>query len=184
LFILYAVLAGVVAGVLLGGSASRLASVTFHWQPVILGGLLTQVVLFTPAVAERVGELGPIVYVGSTAAVLLAVVRNARLPGLPIVALGAASNLAAIIANGGYMPASLAAMTAIGKAPSPGYSNSAVIARPSLEALTDIFAMPPWLPFANVFSMGDVLIALGIAWAIVALMRRGQPGGRAVTAGN
>ena len=36
----------------------------------------------------------------------------------------------------------------------------------------DIFALPSWLPFANVFSIGDVLIGLGIVAAIVIAMRR------------
>ena len=34
---------------------------------------------------------------------------------------------------------------------------------PRLAPLTDIFAMPRWLPFANVFSVGDVLIGVGVA---------------------
>ena len=42
-----------------------------------------------------------------------------------------------------------------------------------LQLLTDVFAVPAWVPFANVFSVGDVLIAVGIAWAIAATMRRG-----------
>jgi hypothetical protein len=44
-----------------------------------------------------------------------------------------------------------------------------------LAPLTDIFALPPLLPFANVFSIGDVLISLGVAIAIAAGMRRGAP---------
>ncbi len=34
---------------------------------------------------------------------------------------------------------------------------------PALWILTDIFALPPPMPFANVFSIGDVLIAIGVA---------------------
>ena len=50
--------------------------------------------------------------------------------------------------------------------------NSVVLAEPALRPLTDIFALPAWLPMANVFSVGDVLIAVGIAWTIAAAMRR------------
>jgi hypothetical protein len=46
-----------------------------------------------------------------------------------------------------------------------------VVAAPVLALLTDIFAVPAWVPFANVFSVGDVLIAIGIAVAIAATMR-------------
>ena len=42
---------------------------------------------------------------------------------------------------------------------------------PMLAPLTDIFALPTWLPFANVFSIGDVLIGIGVVWAIVVAMR-------------
>ena len=86
----------------------------------MFAGLLSQVILFDPAVAQRIGDLGPFLYVASTAAVLAALLRNARIPGLPIVALGAFSNLLAIVANGGYMPASPEAMAAVGKAPPKG----------------------------------------------------------------
>lgn len=174
MFILYAVLIGFVLGIASGGDARRLSMVAFHWKPVILGGLLLQLVLFTDAVAALIGTLGPPLYVGSTIAVLVAVLRNARLPGLAVVFLGGLSNLAAILANGGYMPASEEAMASLGKAAPEVYSNSAILTAPALEPLTDIFALPRWLPFANVFSIGDVLIAIGVAWAIVALMLPGR----------
>jgi hypothetical protein len=45
------------------------------------------------------------------------------------------------------------------------------VADPALEPLTDIFALPAWLPFSNIFSIGDVLITAGVAWVIVAAMR-------------
>jgi hypothetical protein len=43
---------------------------------------------------------------------------------------------------------------------------------PALEPLTDIFAIPASLPLANVFSIGDVLIGVGIVIVIAAAMRR------------
>jgi hypothetical protein len=39
--------------------------------------------------------------------------------------------------------------------------NSAATASPHLAWLVDRWAAPHWLPGANVFSVGDVLIALG-----------------------
>jgi len=41
--------------------------------------------------------------------------------------------------------------------------------------LTDIFALPRWMPLANIFSIGDVLIGIGVAIAIAAAMRRPNP---------
>ena len=90
---------------------------------------------------------------------------------MALVAIGAASNLLAIVANGGYMPASAAAVAAIGRGEIVDYSNSAIVASPALAPLTDIFALPTWLPFTNVFSIGDLLIGAGIAVVIVVAMR-------------
>jgi hypothetical protein len=93
------------------------------------------------------------------------------IPGLLLVAGGAAANLAAIVANGGWMPATPSALAALNRAIGPGYSNSRELAAPVLAPLTDTMAMPAWLPLANVFSIGDVLIGFGICIAIVAAMR-------------
>jgi hypothetical protein len=169
-FILYAVPLGIVAGYLLGGRLERLGRLRFRWAPLALLGLAVQVALFSDPLSTIVGDAGPVVYVASTVAVLIAVLRNFEIPGLGIVLLGAGSNLVAILANGGYMPADPAAAASVGGI-APGYSNSSVVAEPVFEPLTDIFATPPWLPFANVFSVGDVLIAVGVAVAIVIGMR-------------
>ena len=170
MFLLYALVIGMGLGLLLGGRLGRLGDMQLRWPGVALGGLLVQMVLFAPGVGDRLGATAPLVYIGSTLAVLVFVLRNINVTGFAIVALGAACNLAAIIANGGYMPVSAAALRVFGDEPAAGYSNSRQIADPALAPLTDIFALPPWLPFANVFSVGDVLIGVGVAVAIVAAM--------------
>ena len=171
MFILYAVAIGVLVGILAGGRPSGLASIRIRWPAVIAGGLIAQVILFAEPVAERVGDLGPALYLASTIAVAAAVLRNWAIPGIPLVVAGAACNLAAVLANGGYMPASPGALAASGKAAPVIYSNSSVVPDPALWPLTDVFALPSWLPAANVFSVGDVLIGVGIAMVIVAGMR-------------
>ena len=173
MFVLYAVVAGLVIGLLVGGRPSGLARLEFEWAPLIALGMVIQAVLFSDPIASSVGNAGPPIYVGSTMLVLAAVCRNWSIPGMPIVALGAAANLAAIVANGGYMPDSAAALAAQGRDAPSVYSNSAYVAEPALAPLTDIFAMPTWMPFTNVFSVGDILIAVGIAVAIVVAMRAG-----------
>ena len=70
------------------------------------------------------------------------------------------------------MPAAAGALGALGKGAPTVYSNSAVLAHPALEPLTDIFALPRWVPFANVFSVGDILLGAGVALIIVVAMRR------------
>jgi hypothetical protein len=155
-----------------------LASIRFHWAPLALAALIVQVVQFDPVVGGALGDLGPAIYVASTAVVLGVVMRNLRLTGLPIVAGGAAANLAAIVANGGFMPTSREALAVAGLEPTEGPSNSIVLDSPALAPLTDVFALPSGVPLANVFSIGDVLIAVGVALAIAAAMRstpRRQP---------
>ena len=171
MFILYAVLIGLVVGFVAGGRLSGLAVLQLRWSWIIVAGLLTQVVLFSEPVSARIGGLGPPIYVASTAAVIAAVLANRAITGMWIVALGAISNLTAIVANGGYMPADPAALTALGAAHPTAYSNSTIVADPVLAPLTDIFALPTWVPFSNVFSIGDVLIGIGVVVVIVTAMR-------------
>lgn len=170
MFILYALVAGIVLGFLRGGSLLGLGRIQFHWAPLVLIGFLTQVVLFSDAVAARVGDAGPPLYVASTVLVGVAVLRNLRLPGIALIATGALSNMAAILANGGFMPAAPGALASLGKGAPTVYSNSSVVAQPALELLTDRFALPAGLPFANVFSVGDVLLGVGVVILIVAAM--------------
>ena len=93
MFILYAIPIGIVAGYLLGGRLDRLGDVRFRWAPLALLGLVVQVALFTDPLGDVVGDAGPPIYVASTAIVLVAVLRNLAIPGVAIVAVGAASNL-------------------------------------------------------------------------------------------
>jgi len=176
-FVLYAIPIGIVAGYVVGGRLDRLSTLRLRWVPLILIGLLVQVAIFTDAVGRAVGDAGPAIYVASTAAVLVAVLRNVRIPGVAPIAVGAAMNLAAIAANGGWMPADAAALTSVGGLGS-GYTNSIVVADPALAPLTDLFALPAWLPLANVFSLGDVLIGIGLAATIALAMRGPRPAAR------
>jgi hypothetical protein len=173
MFILYAIPVGIVAGYVLGGRLDRLGTIRFRWAPLALLGLAVQIALFSDPLAGVVGDAGPPIYVASAGLVLLAVLRNLDIAGLPIVALGAASNFLAIVANGGSMPAHPDAVAVIGGV-SPD-SNSTVTTDPVLGPLTDIFALPAWVPFANVFSVGDVLLGIGIAVTIAIGMRTGAP---------
>jgi hypothetical protein len=163
---------GLIAGTLLGGSLDRLATLRIRWSWLAVAGLVFQAGLFTQTGASLAGTAGPALYVASTAAVLVAVVRNLQLTGMPIVAIGALSNLAAVVANGGRMPTTAAALAAAGLAGPGDYTNSEVLANPALGPLTDVLAIPAGVPLANVFSVGDVLIALGIVVVLTSAMRR------------
>lgn len=173
---LWAIPAGLILGFVAGGSLDGLFSLGFRWGPLAIAGLLVQLVLFTAFGDALAADLGPAIYIASTIAVLVAVVRNWRVTGMPIVAVGSLSNLVAITANGGFMPASQEALEIAGFAGPGDHTNSVVLADPAFRPLTDIFALPAGIPLANVFSVGDVLIGVGIVIVIVAAMRsRPQP---------
>jgi hypothetical protein len=71
-------------------------------------------------------------------------------------------NLLAISVNGGVMPASPSALAGAGLgADEPGFQNSTALAEPRPAFLGDVFYFPASWPLSNVFSVGDVLIALG-----------------------
>ena len=174
MFILYAIPIGLAVGALLGGRAAGLGALQFRWAWVAIAGFAAQVLLFSEPVAARVGDAGPSLYVASTAVVFGAVLRNLAIRGMVLVAAGAGANLLAILANGGYMPASPLAAAEFGRTASELYSNSRIVDAPALAPLTDVIAMPQWLPFANIVSIGDVLIALGIVAVIASAMRAGR----------
>lgn len=172
MIILVAIPIGILVGLLARGSVGNLAGFRFRWAWVAVAGLAIQVALFTQTGDAIAGSAGPAIYVGSTLAVFVAVLRNIRLPGMAIVALGSVSNLAAIIANGGSMPADPGALAIAGFTDAGSHTNSVVLEHPALQPLTDIFAVPAGIPMANVYSVGDVLIAIGIVVTIATLMRR------------
>lgn len=174
MILLYAVVIGVLLGVLSGGRLAALGTVRIRLWQVALAGLLFQVALFSSPLAGAVGALGPSLYVLSTTVVLMALVINLRHPGFAVIVLGAFLNLAVIVLNGGQMPASpdaLAVLTGMPALPTSEFSNS-VVAAPGtpLWFLGDIFVLPRPFPFANVFSIGDVLIGVGGALFIIRTM--------------
>jgi hypothetical protein len=101
-----------------------------------------------------------VLWLTSYALLVVACASNARIPGTPIVAAGMLLNLLAVTTNGGHMPALPSALRGAGLHFEQS-RNSAELATPHLAWLVDRWAAPPWIPWANVFSVGDVLIAIG-----------------------
>ena len=146
------------------------------WWGLAVGGLAVQLVLFARPVAEQVGAAGPPLYVASTIVVLVALLRNILQPGFALIAVGAVANLVAVLANGGAMPSdphAWLALTGEAQLPVTGFSNSVLMGPGTNFAfLGDIFVFPRPLPLANVFSVGDLLIAIGAGWFIIRAMRQ------------
>jgi hypothetical protein len=85
---------------------------------------------------------------------------NRRIPGVPLIILGGALNFIVIAANGGVMPADPELARHVAGA--EGFVNSGAMADPRLLFLGDVFATPSSWPMYNVFSVGDVVIVLGV----------------------
>ena len=82
-----------------------------------------------------------------------------------LVAAGAVSNGVTIALNDGTLPATASALAAAHIHKNPAvFLNSGSVAHPVLGFLGDVFAWPAPLPFANTFSLGDVLIVAGVAY--------------------
>lgn len=99
--------------------------------------------------------------------------RNRRLVGIQIVGLGVICNLLVILANGGLMPVAPETLTKLNPGTTSGqwlpgthygYSKD-IILLPSetrLGVLSDILVLPRPFPWPTAFSVGDLLIAIGI----------------------
>jgi hypothetical protein len=165
-------LLGLVVGKLAGGRLGGLAETRIAAKQLVFAALGLQIVAFpfdflpwtTPTSVAR------IVWLISFGLLVVMLVLNRTLRGAVIVAAGLTCNLLAVVANHGLMPVRSEALRASGA----GYhvhNNSIQLGDPNLAWLIDRWAAPHWLPLANVFSVGDVLIAIGTVIAIAAAMR-------------
>ena len=149
---------------LAGGSLVALSSVRLRalWAVALAMALQIAVInVFEHALPGAVGAGAHVVSYGLATWFLVA---NRRVRGLWVVALGAALNMAAIFANGGVMPASPSAYARAGHVVThEKFVNSAAASDARLAFLGDVFAVPKGYPFANVFSIGDVVLVAGAA---------------------
>ncbi len=165
------------------GAPADWTHIRVRWQPLALAALLVQLVLFNPPLNHQPWALewGPWIWVISMLGMLAAFLRNAASGGTSgaswlVAALGVLLNLTAVTANGGQMPLSPQALaTTKGEAnlvqhslaqDAPAQLSNVVLIGPDtrLAELGDVLPEPAWLPGANVVSVGDLLLAAGLAW--------------------
>ncbi len=155
-------LLGLAVAPLLGGRWSLLGRVDLRAVPLFYVAIALQLAAFPTAhlpwrTPDRVA-VG--LWLASYVLFAAALIRNARVPGVSLVAIGLLSNVAAIVANGGHMPALPSALRAAGMHFEQS-RNSVLAFHPHLAWLVDRWAAPRWLPWGNVFSVGDIAIAVG-----------------------
>ncbi len=179
MIVLFLTAAIVISVPLFGGKFTRLVDVEFEETWLVMLGFMIQIVVIS--VAPR--DLATIADAVHLASYLLAggfLLMNLHVPGLWIVGLGGGLNFAAIIANGGTMPAGEWATRVSGLVLAQGeFSNSEMVANPRLLFLGDVFPIPKAWPLSNVFSIGDLLLVVGAAVVLHSLsgsrLSRGHP---------
>jgi len=164
-------LAGLAVAPLLGGRWSRLGQLKLRAVGFFYLGIALQIAAFP---AGRLPWSTPdhvavALWLVSYAVFAVALAVNVRtIPGVPLVGAGLVLNVVAVAANGGHMPALPSALRAAGMHFSQS-RNSIALAHPHLAWLVDRWAAPAWVPYGNVFSVGDVLIAAGsVVFALAA----------------
>jgi hypothetical protein len=167
MFIFFILLLSILIALVRGGRLGNLADLNLRWRGFIVLGFLIQVVIFSSPWQDidATRAWTQIAYLLSLCLLTIGLAANYRIPGMTVITLGFFLNFAAIAANGGYMPGSAEAYQAVGfRILSPGqvYNNSVGMGPTTpLAFLGDIFAIPKALPFHNVFSIGDTIIAIG-----------------------
>jgi hypothetical protein len=150
-----------------GGRLRRLADLRLRAEWAALGALAGQV-LVLGVFASGAAWWHAVGHIATYGLAAWFVWANRAIPGVLLLALGGACNLAAIAANDGVMPTSAWAERAAGLEPTGVFANSAVLAHPHLLWLGDVLPVPLPLGLANVLSVGDLLIYAG---ALVLLHR-------------
>lgn len=159
---------GLIIGILTRGSLAGFSQARFRWLPILILAVFIQVLIFTPLLGETAfaNDYGHIIYMGTILMTLAVFTRNLHIPGLVVILIGALLNALVIFANGGFMPTSAELLDEAGRLENveerPTHTNS-VIADDDTRFgfLGDIFALPESMPLSNVYSIGDIFIAVG-----------------------
>jgi hypothetical protein len=183
LVLVAAVAGGLLGGALLGGSFANLERLSLRLAWLVVLALLMQIVAFSPLGAWLPHDAVIALHITSYGLLLTCVAMNLTRPPVMCFGAGVLCNAVTIVVNGGYMPASRAALRLAGLPVSSEPHNNSELAGSGahLTFLGDILALPHGLPLANVFSVGDILIAIGLAWLIADAMRRTPDSGQAPT---
>ena len=181
MFLFFAVIAAALAvAVLIGGDVRRLSQIRIQHLELLLAAFAVKVavaVLGTTHSSAAVMVARPLNVIG--AVLLLAVVWfNRRIPGALLFGVGLTSNLIVIVAFGGRMPVLL---------PRDVDPNSPMLAvlRGGLDPLHvalshpqglwfigDVFGIPGIGGHSSLVSIGDLLMAAGVAWLIIRCSQR------------
>lgn len=185
---LSAIAFALIAGALAGGGLPRIADLRLRWIWILGLALLLR---FGAGIAQQVAPeanlpLGA-AFISAYGLIFIWLWGNWRVPGLQVAAVGIGLNTLAVTLNGGQMPIWSAAFTAAGFTPNaltndPFHFVLTAVSVADFVKSGGIFGdvLPIPIPvIRDVVSIGDVLLAVGIFWAIVYSMTRSEAPTRA-----
>jgi len=180
--ILFALLLGWITG----GKFSRLADAKIRFGWMIFLPLALYLICWLPPFL-KLTWFARTTNVIERAALITVGIANWRLPGVKLMVVGLILNAIAIVANGGLMPADPQALAAafgdeyLRHAMTATHVRSAIMdTSTELGFLCDIIAAKrPFVAIPAVYSIGDLVMSVGIFIAIISIMRTPQPRDRA-----
>ncbi|MDP2859065.1 MAG: DUF5317 domain-containing protein [Bacillota bacterium] len=162
---------------LCGGSFRKLAAAEIRGVWIIFAALLVRFLLYSGRLKPDAVTAG-VLHTSAFVLLLFAFAANWDIHGMPIAASGSLLNATAVAANGGRMPVGRMALEVVGlwettgKALAAGQSMTHVLAENSgnLAFLGDcLWLKLPW-GMPSIYSIGDVLLMIGMFFAIMELM--------------
>ena len=195
MILIVAVIVSTLIALLRGGRLSKLGSLPFRNAWLALAAVALQYPLVFNLLGESAilgASLASLVMLASYALMIVVLWTNRQLAGIPLVGVGMLLNLLVMVLNGGWMPISPDALTRLGRmdrvtsfagvAKVRGAKNVLLTpAETRLWWLSDIFVIPAPFPVPSAFSVGDILIAMGVFWLLQAALL-GQNTGRPLEA--
>jgi len=188
--LLVAIVVSLAIGFATGGSLDGVRRIgRIRYLPLLILALLVQIAIFSPLLGRQplIHDIGPYLHIATILTSFLVMTRNFHIPGMPVIAFGAALNALAIVANGGYMPSPEDALRESGqyehvhiteeeRATDDYVQTNSTVANDgtNLRFLGDVIPIPEAIPLANVVSLGDIFIDLGAAIAIIRVMHLGK----------
>lgn len=185
-----AVLCAVLIGLVRGGSLRQLGELPLRWGWVALVafGLQIYLIYFPEPVGQGLASWHVGILMLSNMLIFVVLWQNRRLAGVWMIGAGFLANFGVMLLNGGYMPITADALAQVGHSRNilsvetgsrVRATKDIVLPREAttLWWLSDIFVLPPPFPIPSVFSLGDLMIALGAFWLIQQTMvvKKSQP---------
>jgi len=169
-------------GFLRGGKIANLEDLGIRYLWLVPLSLLIQLLIF-PLFTEQpvIGLATGTFHVLSYVILALFVIANLKVWGFIIMGSGMAANALVIGLNGGYMPSSVPSLLKSGEyevayhlTQAGTYGNVIHMnSSTAFEFLGDWLYLPRWIPFSTAFSLGDLLIAVGLVFFFGAGMVKG-----------